>query len=184
MGFVFISGCQTIKEVAQLRNVDFSIDRVSNVSLSGIEMERVRSYNDLSVLDAARIGSAVVRKELPVEFQLHLMAENPQENSVNARLVQLEWTLFLEDQRTVSGMINDEQILLPGQPKDIPLLIQLDLFDFFNESARDLVELVLSVAGVGGAPKNIKIEALPTIQTPLGPIRYPRPITVLSRDVG
>jgi hypothetical protein len=56
--------------------------------------------------------------------------------------------------------------------------------EFFDGSAQDLFELALSIADQGGAPTEIALRATPTIQTPLGPMRYPQPITILSREVG
>jgi hypothetical protein len=64
------------------------------------------------------------------------------------------------------------------------MTISLNLIEFFDGSAQDLVELALSLAGQGGASKEISLQATPTVSTPLGPIRYPGPITIVSREVG
>jgi hypothetical protein len=64
------------------------------------------------------------------------------------------------------------------------VIIELDLVDFFDRNLRDLVELALSISGQGGEPKNVSLQATPTIDTPIGEMEYPRPITILSRDVG
>ena len=75
-------------------------------------------------------------------------------------------------------------MLRPGAPTDVPITISLDLVDFFEANARDLVELALSLSGRGGAPKEVALRATPVVDTPLGPIRYPEPITIVSREVG
>jgi hypothetical protein len=66
----------------------------------------------------------------------------------------------------------------------VPLDVSLNLVEFFQGSARDLVELALSLSGQGGAPKEVALRATPVVDTPLGPMRYPRPITIVSREVG
>jgi hypothetical protein len=170
--------------MAALRNVDFALDRVSNLRVSGIDLGSVRSFDDLSIADAGRLMLALSRNELPVDFRLHLRAENPAENSTEARMVQMDWTLFLQDRETLSGVLENEILLPPGEPTDVPLTISLNLMEFFEGSAQDLFELALSIADQGGAPKEIALRATPTIQTPLGPMRYPQPITILSRQVG
>ena len=38
--------------------------------------------------------------------------------------------------------------------------------------------IALAIAGVSGYQKEIRLDLEPTIETDLGPIRYPRPITV------
>lgn len=174
------SGCATLQEMAALRNVEFSLDRLSNVQLAGIELDRIRSYNDLGYADAARLTLAVSRNELPLAFQLHLLAENPEDNSTTARLVQMDWTLLLQDRETLSGVFDGEVRLPPGQPTDVPITISLDLLEFFDGSAQDLLELALSLAGHGGEPKEVALRATPTIDTAFGPMRYPQPITIVS----
>ena len=178
------SSCQTLQQVAALRDVAFLIDRVADARLAGVDLSRIRSFEDLRPTDALRLSAAIADGDLPLDFTLHLSAENPQENSVDARLVQMDWTLLLDERETVSGLFDQNIVLPPGEPRDVPIGIQLDLADFFNDSAQDLVELALAVAGRNGEPKRIKLEAQPTIDTAIGPIRYPRPITIVSRDIG
>lgn len=177
-------GCATLQQLAALRNVEFSLDRVSDLRLAGVDLSGVRSFDDLTVMDAGRLALAVSRDELPMDFRLHLLAENPADNGTEARLVQMDWTLLLQDRETLSGVFEHETLLPPGQPTDVPIAISLDLMEFFQGNAQDLLELALSLADQGGAPKEIALRATPTIQTPLGPMRYPRPITILSGEVG
>ena len=186
VGLVVVAGagCKTLQEIAALRNVSFAIDRVADARLAGVELNRLKNYQDLSPGDILKLGRAVTRKELPLDFQLHLTAENPPDNSVQARLVKLDWTLLLDDAETISGVFDDDVVLPPGQPTDIAIPISLNLTDFFEHGVRDLVELALAVAGQGGEPKRIKLQAIPTVDTALGPIRYPEPITIISRQVG
>ncbi len=178
------AGCQTLREIANLRNVRFALDHVAEAQLAGVDVQRLRNYSDLSAADVLRLTTAVARKELPFDFQLHLLAENPPENTVDARLVHLDWTLLLDDRETISGVFDQNIVLPPGQPTDVAIPIRIDLVEFFDHGARDLVELALAVAGQGGSPKRVKLQAIPTIDTALGPIRYPQPITIVSKEVG
>jgi hypothetical protein len=182
--FVFAWGCATLQQIAALRQVDFAIDRVGNARLAGVSLDRVRQYQDLTALEVARIGTALARGTVPMEFDLHVSALNPADNSVAARLIAMDWTLLLEERETIAGRIEREIVLEPGVASDIPIVIALDLADFFQKNARDLVDLALSVSGAGGAPKEVALRAQPTIQTALGPIRYPEPITIVSGQIG
>jgi hypothetical protein len=164
--------------------VDFSLDRVSGLRLAGVELDRIRSYQDLGLADVAALGLAITRNDLPMEFDLHVMAENPSDNSVQARLLRMDWTLLLQDRETLSGVLENEVILPPGEPRDIPIPISLNLMEFFEGSAQDLFELALSLAGQGGEPKDVALKASPVVDTPIGAIRYPQPITILSTKVG
>ena len=179
-----ITSCATLQQFAALRSVDFQLDRVADVRVAGIEASRVASYSDLSLMDAARVGTSIARRELPLVLQLHVRAENPSDNPVTARLVRMQWTLFLDDTETISGLIDQELELPPGQPRDIPVDISLDLFDFFERSGPDLFNLALNLIGAGERPTQVALRAVPTVNTALGPISYPQPITIVDRRVG
>lgn len=177
-------GCATLREVVALRNVEFRIAGVDNPTLAGIDLTQKRSYEDLTVTELGRLAGAVVRRQLPLAFDLQLQARNPAENSTNARLVRMDWTLFLDDTETISGSIDETVVLPPGKPTTIPIAIGLELFQFFDGQAKELAELVLAIAGQGQSTHRVSLRAVPTIDTALGPIRYPQPITILRTEFG
>ena len=180
-----VASCATLEQVAALRQVRFDLDGVAQPFLAGVDLERVRGSNDLRPADVLRLTSAISRRELPLTFTLLVGAENPADNKVTARMVQMDWTLFLDDRETISGVVNREMMLTPGTPQQIPVDISVDLVRFFGDNLRDLVELALAVSGQeGGVAKRVMLRATPTINTPIGPIRYPEPITIVSRTVG
>lgn len=179
-----ISGCATLRQMAALTNVDFSLDRVSDPRLAGIDLGHVDSFADLGFADAARLAQAISEQMLPLDFRLHLLAENPAENTTDARLIRMDWTLLLQERETLSGVFEGNVLLPPGEPTDVPITVSMNLVDFFDGSAQDLLELALSLTGQGGAPKEVALRATPVVDTPLGPMRYPQPITILSRNVG
>jgi len=170
--------------MAALTNVDFSLDRVSDLRLAGIDLGHVDSFADLGFADAARLAQAISEQMLPLDFRLHLLAENPAENTTDARLIRMDWTLLLQERETLSGVFEGNVLLPPGEPTDVPITVSMNLVDFFDGSAQDLLELALSLTGQGGAPKEVALRATPVVDTPLGPMRYPQPITILSRNVG
>ncbi len=180
---LLLPGCTTIQQLTALRQVDFAVDQVSNGFLAGVDLDRVRSYNDLNALDAARLISHVAQGEMPLGFVLHLDATNPSDNSAAARLLQLDWTLLIDETETVSGIFNDDRLINPGETADIPISMELDLIRFFGSNARDIIDLALNLAGAGGNPARISLRARPTVNTALGPISYPGYITI-SHTVG
>lgn len=181
--FVF-TGCQTIKEITNLRNVEFDLGSVRNINLAGVQLDRIQDYSDINALDVVKLTTAFARRDLPLSFQLEVEAANPESNQVAARLVRLDWTLFLEERETISGVINEERTLNPGQQVVIPVGIELELMDFFDHNARDIIELALALSGNGGASKNVMLKATPVVDTIIGPISYPDQITIVNTEVG
>jgi hypothetical protein len=179
---VTAAGCATLQQLAALRQVQFAIDGVGTGRLAGIDLGRVRSASDLRATDAARLAAAMAAEELPLEFTVDVRAENPAENQTTARMVRFAWTLLLDDRETIDGVVDREISLPPGDPQIIPLRMRLDLIEFFDGSAGDLLNLALRFAGTDADAAEVKLRALPTVETPLGPIEYPATITIVSGD--
>jgi hypothetical protein len=173
-----------LRGLRALRQIDFEVDRVATVRLAGVSLDRIRSASDVSVLDAARIAAAVMRRQVPLSFDLHLLGRNPAENRTTARLVRLRWILDLNGRETVSGTLDSVYTFAPGEATDVRVPIALDLWQFFQGSAGDALELAAGLAGLGARRTEVALRAVPTIDTPLGPIQYPGAITIVRRTVG
>ncbi len=172
------SGCTALQEMAALRSVAFAFDRVADVRVAGVRVGAGARFTDIGVADAARLGAAVAAKSVPIELVAHVSATNPRENTVAARMTDLEWTLFVEDREALAGMLGQVVRIEPGQTADVPVTIRFDLLNLKNGGARDLFDLALGIAGEGSVRKDLRLELVPTIETSLGPIRYPAPIVV------
>ena len=181
--FLAVTSCTALREVSNLRKVQFAIDRVSEARLAGVDASRLQSYEDLRSTDVLRLGAALSEGELPFAFTLHLQATNPSSNDVNARLTEMDWTLFLQDQETVSGRFEQEVVLPPGDPTDLAFRMELDLVRFFDDNLRGLVNLASAIKG-DAPPQTIKLKVQPTVATSLGPVQYPSSITVVSKEFG
>jgi hypothetical protein len=181
---VTLAACATIRQLTALRQVDFSIAGVQDGRLAGVELRRIASYEDLSALDVGRIALAVTRGDVPLDFRLVVRADNPADNGTAATMVKLAWTLLLDDKETIHGVLDTAVTIPPGQTASIPIPMHVNLRQFFDGPARSLVNLAASVAGLSSHPTRIAVRAVPTINTALGPITYPNPITIVSRTVG
>jgi hypothetical protein len=179
-----LASCTAFQQLAALRTVTFAFSHVSDVRLAGIPIERVADFGSLGVADAARLAAAVAAKQVPLELVAHVAATNPAENTVAARLVDLDWTLFIEDRRSLGGGMGGAVSIEPGRTVDVPLTVSLDLVQLEGGGARDLFDMAVAIAGQGSVKKDLRLELRPTIETPLGPIRYPVPVTVRRAATG
>jgi hypothetical protein len=179
-----LAACATAQGILALRQVDFGIDRVATVRLAGVSLDHVRSASDVSLLDYGRITAAVLHHQIPLEFDVHVMGANPPENNTTARLVRMQWTLDLNGRETVSGVLDTAYTFPPGSTTDVRVPVRLDLAQFFQSSAADALDLALGLAGLSSRPTEVVLRAVPIIDTPLGPIRYPNAITIVRRTVG
>jgi hypothetical protein len=167
-----------VKELAALRHVEVRIDRVSDASVANVALTRVSSYDALGPADAARLALAVGAKELPLHLVVHLTGRNPEANNVTARMTAMDWTLLVDDRETVSGAVAQALRFPPGAPTDVPVAVSFDLFRFFGGDVRGLFDTALALTGRGTGGKRVALRILPTIDTPVGPMRYPAPIEI------
>ena len=179
-----LAGCATLQQIAALRHVDFALTGVQNGRLAGVRLERIASYRGLSTVELGRLALAVARDDLPLSFTVNVKAENPVGNSATATMVRLAWTLLLDDKETIRGVLDSSYTLPPGQPVTIPLQMSLDLTEFFDGPTESLIDLAAGLAGVRADPTRVTLRAVPSIDTPLGRMDYPSPITIVSRTVG
>jgi len=184
LGILLVGACATLRGIAALRQVRFDIDRVAAVRLAGIDLSGIRSFSDIRPADLTRLTFAIASNNVPLTFDLHLRAENPADNATTAQMLRMTWALFLDDRETISGVLDRAFTFPPGEPVDVPIAISLDLAEHAQGGARDFVDLVLSATGLGGRPIELSLRATPEIDTTLGPIRYPEPITILSAGTG
>jgi hypothetical protein len=177
-------GCATLQNVASLRQVAFTLAGGQEGRLAGVPIARIAAYRDLSVLDVGRLTLAVVRKDVPFDVQVNVRADNPAGNKTTATMAKLAWTLLLDNKETVSGVLDTVVALPSGQPVTIPLKLRVNLYEFFGGSAESLLNLAAGLAGLNADPTRITLRAIPTINTPIGPIAYPTPIVITTRTVG
>lgn len=180
---LLLAGCATLRQMMALEQVRFELDGVSGVRLAGLDLDRRRSYSALSAADVLALGAAVARKDLPLALTVQVRAENPADAPVAARLTRLEWTLYLDDVETIHGTVADPVDLPAGEPRLIPVTVDFNLFEFFDDTARNLFDLAAALLSDEADPVTISLYAIPTVTTPLGPIAYPEPIRIVRRTV-
>ena len=178
LAMMVLPGCTALQQLAALRTVTFAFSRVTDVRVAGIRVGEGASYSSLGLADAARLTTAVAAGRVPLELIAHVSATNPSENTVAARMVDLGWTLFVEDRQMLTGTLGGAFSISPGQTADVPLTVSLDLLQLGSGGARDLFDLALGIAGQGKIKKDLRLDLVPTIETALGPIRYPAPVVV------
>ena len=176
-------GCAQLSSLASLSQVKFSLDGAQNVNLAGVSLDRIQNYGNLGGGDLLRLGAALATGRMPLSMTLLVGAENPSGNPISTQLVSMDYTVLLDDREAFSGVVNDRLSLRPGQTTRIPITAQMDVLQLVGGNLQQLVDLALAIAGNGAGPR-LKVVARPTIQTPLGPIRYPQPITLVNQSVG
>src|SRR5262249_42883586 len=149
---------------------------ISDVRVAGVSIDPNATYASLSPTNLAKLGAAALSGTVPLEMVAHVNATNPEANSVAARMVALDWSMFIENRSPVSGGLAQAVTIEPGRTTDVPLDARLDLMELATGGgARDVFDTAMEIAGYGTQRKDLRLELKPTIDTSLGPIQYPSP---------
>lgn len=178
------TSCAVLQQAAALTRVNFALEGVRAGRLAGVDISRVTSYRDIAPSDAARLALNIAGGRLPFEFTLPVSAYNPAGNGVAASMVRFGWTLDLDGREALSGSL-DSMITIPaGETVEIPLTMRVDLVELVGGSAEALARIALATAGANADPTMVRLRATPVIDTPIGPLSYPEPITIVARSIG
>lgn len=187
------SACNVIKDISKtienIQRLEFKLENVKDFSLAGVNLSRVSSLGDLSISQGLKLTNSFRKKKLPADFTLMLNAKNPNDGSgkskqTKATIKNIDWRLFIDGVETISGVVNDN-IVVPGNGSavDIPIRMDLDLYDFFGNKGYDrLINLALTLGGSKGSSSKITLDIKPTVSTGFGNIRYPGRIKVVDKQ--
>lgn len=187
---LILQSCPAVTNaLANLQRLQFKLDGLSNFRLAGISLAGKSSITDFSAFDALTLTRAFGSDKLPAEFILNIAAINPNDGKNGARqssalLQGLDWRLLIDDKQTISGDI-DAPVEIPGtgQTAIIPVRISLDMYQFFGTKGyKDVINLALALGGARGSTARLKLDARPTISTPIGPLTYPNRITIIDKQ--
>lgn len=175
---ILLTGCTATRELMAVRQVQFHLNGVSGASVAGVPLDNVRTASNLSAGDLARVSAAILVGRVPLRATVHVEGRNPETNTVTAKLVAMDWTCVVDDRDLVSGSLDEPYSFAPGRARDIPIPIECDLRQLFGSRRADLVDIALAVAGKSSRSHTVSLRLTPSIDTALGRIRYPAPITL------
>ncbi|MFW6134692.1 MAG: hypothetical protein ACOC5R_03875 [Elusimicrobiota bacterium] len=190
---VCFQGCVTLQQFGDaqtnLQRLQFRLGKVTDFRLAGITLSRKTSIRDFSPIDGARLIGAFRNRKFPAEFVLNILVFNPNDGTGGSprtvsTLTSLESRLLIDGRPTVYGNI-DSPFEIPGTGEvyTLPIRMSLDLYEFFNDRGyQDILRLALAIGGVKGSSARLSLDAQPRVTTPLGPITYPRRITIIDKE--
>jgi hypothetical protein len=178
---VLLNSCGVMEQASQmtmLSKCDFRLDKIENIRLAGIDIQNIKSYEDLGVIQILNLTTAVARKDLPLSFTLGVEARNP--NNKTAAMNRMDWILYIDDIEMTRGIVNDRVEINPnGGIANIPLSLNFNLMEVLQGKSGDaLLNFGFNLAGSGDRPTRILVKVKPTIYIGSTAIDYPGYINV------
>lgn len=178
---IVLNSCELLNEVqktATLAKCDFRVASAQNINLAGVNVQNIKKFSDLSILDGAKLTSAVLKNQFPLDLTVNVEGKNP--NTSPAGLTSMEWILLIDDQQMTQGTLN-QAFTIPANngSTNIPMSMHFDLKQVLSGKSTDaIINFGLNLAGAGNKPTRITMKLKPTINVKGFPITYPGYISI------
>lgn len=188
------TSCSSIREMTNalmsMKDMQFRINRVASMKISGIEVSKLSSITDVKPMEAMRLLQAYHEKNIKATFVVELEAKNPNDGSapntkpLDLTLKELPWTLYFDGRTVISGVVKKDIPLTGGATsQSIPVEVTMDVSKVLSERGYDeIMQSILALGGANGSPAKLTIKARPTVSSPYGIIKSPSDITIVSTE--
>ena len=183
--FILISfnfnACQVAEQVTQMSTFakcQFRIASVQNITLAGVDVQKIQQMNQISALDVFNITTAFASGSLPLSMMLNIEVKNP--NASTAAMNALEWIFLIDQTELLRGNLTQQIKVNPnGGVTNLPLQISVDLKKAINgQSMNSLVNLALNLVDASNKPCRVSLKIKPSIMFGNYSINYPGYITI------
>lgn len=170
-----LASCDVLNQVAQMANLvncTFDFNSVNQIQMLGINLSKGMSKTDLNATQLLSLADAIMRKQLPVSFNVNVDVKNP--NSIAAAMTKMDYILTLNGKQVVSTTMNNGINVPANSSSVVSIPITTDLFQLFSgESADAIVNLAFKLAGASSNPVNVGLKVKPYISINGQQLAYP-----------
>ena len=179
---LLFASCAGLTQLAAFSKCKFEFEKVENVQLATIDVNKASSLTQLGFGDIGKITKAIVSKELILDMTAVIKINNP--NLQTAALNKTDWILKIDGLEITKGTTNQRVEIPANASSYMPVKTSFNLIETFSgESKAKLYKLARNIAGVGDSPSKIEFMVKPTLSVAGVMVPYPDWIT-LDRKVG
>ena len=175
-----LSSCDLLTQVAQMANFancTFDFNSINHIQMLGVNLSKGMTKDDLNATQLLNLANALMKRELPVTFNVKLDVENP--NSIAAAMSKMDYIVSLNGKQVISTTMNNS-INVPAKSKNtITIPVTTDLFQLFSgESADAILNMAFKLAGASSDPVKLGLQVKPYITINNQQLAYPNYITI------
>jgi hypothetical protein len=175
-----LSSCNLLTQVAQMANFancTFDFNSINKIQMLGVNLSKGMTKDDLNATQLLNLANALMKRELPVTFNVNLDVENP--NSIAAAMSKMDYIVSLNGKQVISTTMNNS-INVPAKSKNtITIPVTTDLFQLFSgESADAILNMAFKLAGASSDPVKLGLQVKPYITINNQQLAYPNYITI------
>lgn len=171
--------CSTKKDVSAFKEATYSLASIDQVHVNGIDMLNKKGAEDFSFSEAAALFTAFSGNSLQANSTLALNVDLGEGNAARTMTVtQLKWQLLVNDQQSVSGIVQEPVELKNG----LNVISVSSPLKFPEENGGASLNNLLRLAALLNSDKEtrpaVTLQIKPTIQTSVGPVELPAYINI------
>ena len=175
-----LSSCNLLTQVAQMANFancTFDFNSINHIQMLGVNLSKGMTKDDLNATQLLNLANALMKRELPVTFNVKLDVENPK--SIAAAMSKMDYIVSLNGKQVISTTMNNS-INVPAKSKNtITIPVTTDLFQLFSgESADAILNMAFKLAGASSDPVKLGLQVKPYITINNQQLAYPNYITI------
>lgn len=174
------TACNTKDDFEAFKEADYSLKSVDQVRVNGINLLEKKRAEDFSFSEAAVLFSAFSENKLNATSTLNLNVELAEEHKDRTmKVTQLKWQMLVNDEKALSGVINDAIELKNG----VNTITVSSPLAFAQENGSANLNSLLRMATLLNQDKNkanIQLQIKPTVQTSVGPVELPAFINIIK----
>ena len=175
-----LSSCNLLTQVAQMANFancTFDFNSINHIQMLGVNLSKGMTKDDLNATQLLNLANALMKRELPVTFNVNLDVENP--NAIAAAMSKMDYIVSLNGKEVISTTMNNS-INVPAKSKNtITIPVTTDLFQLFSgESADAILNMAFKLAGASSDPVKLGLQVKPYITINNQQLAYPNYITI------
>ena len=175
-----LSSCDLLAQVAQMANFancTFDFNSINKIQMLGVNLSKGMTKDDLNATQLLNLANALMKRELPVTFNVNLDVENP--NAIAAAMSKMDYIVSLNGKQVISTTMSNS-INVPAKSKNtITIPVTTDLFQLFSgESADAILNLAFKLAGASSDPVKLGLQVKPYITINNQQLSYPNYITI------
>ena len=160
---IYFIGCGLV-QLVNLINCKFNLANISNITWAGINLNNIKSINDLSFSDLQKAAIAIKNKDFKVACNVNVNAKNETDNP--AKLCAYDYDLFLDGNSIAQGSSASKTTLInPQSTTVISVPLTVDLLGIVkNGETKSVVNFAKNLLDYGsGTESNVKIKFTPYI---------------------
>lgn len=160
LGFSGCSLLQGFSNAINMKDCNYSFNRVSEVKVAGFSADTQFSILDVAKIVALLSGAA---ESIPLSMNVVLDVENP--NTKDAGFEKLDYVLNIDNVDLLSGELSEPFLVSAGSKSQLPVNLSVDLLTLLSGESKELVvKMVKNILGITEESSKVQLKIKPTIK--------------------